>query len=305
MGHRMAGTYTRRDFAARLVKRSLSEFADDGCPQLAASIAYHVLFSIFPLAIVLAALSGLVLNATGSRATVVDTIVRNVPLSESGGDQLRTMLLGATGSLSAIGLVGIVGLFYSASGMMAALRVALNGAWDVEQTRPYLRGKLVDLGLVFLVALLGVVSLGLTVALRFVGTSGASWAPSLLGPLVLAFVVVLFLFRVVPAAEVRVGDAWAPALFVAASFTAAENLFALYVGHFAHYNAVYGSLGAVIAFMFFVYLVSQVFLLGAEAAAEWPRVRATLERGDVEEPGPPLGRRLRRGVAGLWRHPPQ
>jgi membrane protein len=102
-----------------------------------------------------------------------------------------------------------------------------------------------------------------------------------------------------------VGDAWAPALFVAASFTAAENLFALYVGHFAHYNAVYGSLGAVIAFMFFVYLVSQVFLLGAEAAAEWPRVRATLERGDVEEPGPPLGRRLRRGVAGLWRHPPQ
>ncbi|HXH97608.1 MAG TPA: YihY/virulence factor BrkB family protein [Gaiellaceae bacterium] len=305
-GHGTNGAYRRRDFAARLVKRSLSEFADDGCPQLAASIAYHVLFSIFPLAIVLAALSGLVLNATGSRATVVDTIVRNVPVSDSGGEQLRTMLLGATGSLSAIGLVGIFGLVYSASGMMAALRVALNGAWDVEQTRPYLRGKLVDLGLVFLVALLGIVSLGLTVALRFVGTNSAfSWAPSLVGPLVLAFVVVLFLFRIVPAAQVRVGDAWAPALFVAAAFTVAENLFALYVGHFGHYNAVYGSLGAVIAFMFFVYLVSQVFLLGAEAAAEWPRVRESLARGDVEESGPPLGRRLRRDVAGLWRRPPR
>jgi membrane protein len=302
----MAVPYTRRQFATLLVERSLSEFADDGCSQLAASIAYHVLFSIFPLAIVLAALSGLVLNATGSQATVVDTIVRNVPLSESGDDQLRTLLLGATGNLSAVGLVGIVGLLYSASGMMAALRAALNGAWDVEQRRPYLRGKLVDVGLVFLVALVAIASLGLTIALRFVGTdSGASWAPSLLGPLVLAFGVVLFLFRVVPAADVRVHDAWAPALFVAATFTAAENLFALYVGHFGRYNAVYGSLGAVIAFMFFVYLVSQVFLLGAEAAAEWPRVRASLAGGEADEPGRPLAGRLRQGVAGLWRHPPR
>lgn len=302
----MAAPYTRRAFAVRLVKRSLSEFSDDGCPQLAASIAYHVLFSIFPLAIVLAALTGIVLNASGSRATVVDAIVRNVPLSESGDAQLRKLLLGATGNLSAVGLVGIVGLFYSASGMMAALRVALNGAWDVEQTRPYLRGKLVDVGLVFVVSLVSIASLGLTIALRFVGRgSGVTWAPSLLGPLVLTFGVVLFLFRVVPAAEVRLRDAAAPALFVAVAFTAAENLFALYVGHFGNYNAVYGSLGAVIAFMFFVYLVSQVFLLGAEAAAEWPRVRASLERGDADEPGPPLRRRVKQGVVGLWRPPPR
>jgi membrane protein len=297
-------TYTRRDFALRLAKRSLAEFADDGCPQLAASIAYHVLFSIFPLAIVTGAATGIVLNATGSRATVVDTIVSNVPLSQSGDDQLRTLLLGATGHLSAVGLVGLVGLVYSGSGMMAALRAALNGAWDVEEARPYLRGKLVDLGLVALVAPFGLVSLALTIALRFVGAgSGISWAPSLLGPLVLAFGVVLFLFRVVPAAEVRLKDAWLPALCVAAAFMAAENLFAVYVGHFGHYNAVYGSLGAVIAFMFFVYLVSEVFLLGAEAASEWPRVRRSLERGEADEPAPPLGRQLKQAVVGLWRRP--
>jgi membrane protein len=296
--------YTRKDFAVRLLQRSLTEFADDGCPQLAASIAYHVLFSLFPLAIVVAGVTGIVLNATGSRATVVDTIVSNVPLSRSGDDQLRTLLLGATGHLSAVGLVGLVGLAYSGSGMMAALRAALNGAWDVEQTRPFLRGKLVDLGLVALVAPFGLASLGLTVALRFIGDgSGISWAPSLLGPVVLAFGVVLFLFRVVPAADVRVGDAWLPALCVATAFMAGENLFALYVGHFGHYNAVYGSLGAVIAFMFFVYLTSEVFLLGAEAAAEWPRVRRSLERGEVDEPGSPLGPQLKRAALGLWRRP--
>jgi len=47
---------SRRDFGVQLAKRSLAEFLDDRCPQLAASIAYHVLFSIFPLAIVLAAM---------------------------------------------------------------------------------------------------------------------------------------------------------------------------------------------------------------------------------------------------------
>jgi membrane protein len=304
-GHGVGARHSKRDFAVRLLGRSLSEFVDDGCPQLAASIAYHVLFSVFPLAIVVAGVTGIVLNATGSRATVVDTIVSNVPLSRSGDDQLRTLLLGATGHLSAIGLVGLLGLVYSGSGMMAALRAALNAAWDVEQTRPYLRGKLVDLGLVALVSPIGLASLGLTIALRFVGDgSGVSWAPSLIGPLVLAFGVVLFLFCVVPAAEVRVRDALVPALFVATAFMAAENLFALYVGHFGNYNAVYGSLGAVIAFMLFVYLVSEVFLLGAEAASEWPRVRLSLEQGAPEKPGEPLGRQLKRAAIGLWRRPP-
>jgi membrane protein len=298
----MRRPYGKREFALTLARRSLSEYADDGCPQLAASIAYHVLFSLFPLAIVLTAGTSVVLNATGSRRTVVDTIVRNVPLSQSGDDQLRTLLLGATGQLSALGFVGILGLLYSASGMMAALRTALSRAWDLEEARPYLRGKLVDLGLVLLVALLGFASLGLTIALRFVG-GGGSWTTSLVAPLVLAFAVVLFLYRVVPDTHVPFREAWAPAAFVAFAFTAAENLFAFYVGHFGDYNAVYGSLGAVIAFIYFVYLSSELFLLGAEAASEWPHVRRALEQGLPDEPAVQLTDRLRSMLVGLWRRP--
>ena len=220
---------SRRDFGLQLVQRSLAEFLADRCPQLAASIAYHVLFSIFPLAIVLAGASGVVLSATGSQGRAVDTIVGSVPLSGDGRDQLRHLLLGATGNLSALGLIGVVGLVYSASGMMAAIRTALNAAWDVEEVRPFLRGKLVDLGLVFLVALLSLGSLGATVALHVIG--GGGWVVvSIAVPLVLGFAIVLFLYRVVPAAEVRLGDIWPAALFVAVAFTAAENLFALYVG---------------------------------------------------------------------------
>jgi membrane protein len=290
----------RVDFGKQLVQRSLAEFVDDRCPQLAASITYHVLFSIFPLAIVLTGISGVLLHARGSQQQAVDSIVRNVPLSSSGQEQLRHLLLGATGNLSALGLLGIIGLLYSASGMMAAIRVALNEAWDTDEVRPFLKGKLVDVGLVWLVSVVSLASLGLTVALHVVG--GGGWfAFSVVVPLVLGFAVVLFLYRVVPAARVRLADTWPAALFVAVAFTAAENLFALYVGHFGNYNAVYGSLGAVVAFMFFVFISSELFLLGAEVASEWPRVRDAVARGEIDRrPGPPLRRQVREALLGLW-----
>ncbi len=297
--------FRRRDFAARLLRRSLAQFAEDQCSQHAASIAYHVLFSLFPLAIVLAGASSLVLHATGSRADVIDTIVRNLPLSASGARDIRGLLLGATSSTAGLGLIAIVGLVYSASGMMTALRTALNQAWDVQQPRPFLKGKLIDLGLVFAVATLGLGSLALTIAARFLSAhaalpASASWAASVLGPLVLAFGVSLFLYRVIPAAEVRLRDTWPAALIIAALLVVLQNLFALYVGNFAHYNAIYGSLGAVIAFMFFVYLGAELFLLGAEIASEWPKVRRELERGDTPQDQPPLASQIRAALRGLW-----
>ena len=300
-----------RDFIPQLAQRSIAEFIADHCPQYAAAIAYHVLFSLFPLAIVLAAIFGIVVSATGTRADVVDTIVNYIPLSESGDQQLRKLLEGATGNLSALGLVGLVGLVYAASGMMAAIRLALNQAWDVTQFRPFLRGKLIDLALLLVTAVLALCSLGATIAVRTAGhvagrigvDLGSGWVGWLLGlivPLVLGFGVVLFLYRVVPASEVRLADAWPGALLVASIWVVLENLFAVYVEHFGNYNAVYGSLGAVIAFMFFVYLTSLVFLLGAEVASEWPRVRERIARGETPEEGPPLPQQLRGIVKGLW-----
>ncbi len=301
------------EFAGKLVERTIAEFLDDHCPQLAASIAYHVLFSLFPLAIVLAGIFGIVVQATGVQADVVDAIVRNAPLSADGDRQLRNLLDGATSGLSALGLVAVVGLVYAASGMMAAIRLALNEAWDVTEYRPFLRGKLIDVGLVFATALVAAVSVVLTIGVRFAGRLADSigfdvatgWAVWLLGvvvPLVFAFGVVLFLYRTIPAAEVSARDAWPGALAAASGFVLTQNLFAVYVQHFANYNAVYGSLGAVIALMFFVYLSALVFLLGAEVASEWPRVRRTLQELDPaeQEQGPALSQQVKEVVAGLW-----
>ena len=68
-----------------LFRRTAQEFLDDHCTQLAAGIAYYVLFSIFPLAILLVSISGLLLTDDRLRADVVDEIFRSLPLSEGEG----------------------------------------------------------------------------------------------------------------------------------------------------------------------------------------------------------------------------
>jgi membrane protein len=289
-----------RTFWTQLLQRTLAEYADDNCGQFAAAIAYHVLFSVFPLVIMLAAIFGIVVHLTGVQANLIDAIGRNVPLSSSGEARLRTLLKGTTGGLSAVGLVGVVGLLYSASGMMASVRVALGAAWDCEQSRPFLRGKLIDVGLVFATAAGALGSIGLTIGVRFV--AGGGWATFLLGvaaPFGYALVVVFLLYRLIPPCRVATRDAIGPAAAVAAVFVAAENLFAVYVRHFGNYNAIYGSLGAVVAFMFFVYLSATLFLLGAEAASELPRIRRAIELDEIED-GPPLPVQARDFLVGLW-----
>jgi membrane protein len=171
---------------------------------------------------------------------------------------------------------------------MAAIRTALNIAWDTDQRRPFVRGKAVDLLLVLAAVLAVGAALGATI-LSSLARQGSEHLPgplsslssaagvlltlaSLLAALLVLFGTFLFLFRVVPAVPTRVREIWPGAAVAAVGFLALQFGFSVYVAHFADYNRVYGSLGAVVAFLFFVYLASAVFLLGAEVAAEYPRL---------------------------------
>ncbi len=169
-------------------------------------------------------------------------------------------------------------------------RTALNAAWDSNAKRPFLRGKLVDLALVGGVFLVNGATLGLTVAAG-IARAGVSHLPGILQDLAplagaaasaavfllsaaLLFVTFCLLYRLVPAVPTIFRGIWPGALVAAVGFEGRQYGFSAYLAHFAHYNKVYGSLGAVIAFLFFVYLASIIFLLGAEVASEYPRLRS-------------------------------
>ncbi len=291
--------------AKTVARRAASEFFDDHCPQRAAAISYYALLSLFPLAILLAATFGLVVDDGAARMRVIAFVLDNVPLREdAGAKQLEELLRSVTTEGRGFGIAGAAGLVFTASAVMGAVRQALNAAWDVEDPRPPLQGKLIDLLLVLCAGIVIMTSLAVTLSVRLVASIGDTLGEPgafareaiLLGgqlvPALLSFGVFLLLFGLVPAASTGVRDAWPGALAATLGVEAAKAGFTIYLEYVADYGAVYASLGSVVAFLVFVFVTSNVFLFGAEVASEWPKVRD----GTVQARPPtdmPLGRRVR------------
>jgi membrane protein len=269
----------------RAMTTALSRYGPDGCPQFAAAIAYHVLLSIFPFVLLVASIAGFVLRDPEVRARLAETIVDRLPVIETAGIDLDRALNAGVAPLGFLGLVGLVTLLWSASGMMGALRVAFNRAWRAEYGQPYLRGKLLDFIVVVLLEVLVLAAVGLSVVREVVaeharngstlddlvarGTS-AGLVTGVLGPLVLVFGVLVFGYRYVPVVRPAWRDVLVGAFVGAVGTRLLFALFAVYTTRVADYTVVYGSLATLVAFLLLVYLSAGVVLFGAEVAAAWP-----------------------------------
>lgn len=298
--------------AAGTADHAVRGFFDDGAPQAAAAISYYALFSLFPLTILMVSVYGLVLDGADARERIINALLDNLPLRADGGrEDLAGVLRSVTDNASGFGVVGLVGLVFAASGVMGAIRHALNRAWDVTDTRPIVQGKAVDVLLVLGVGALVALSFGLSLTERLVrgggddlglGGPGASVVSAVLAlgqfaPAAVAFLVALTLFRLVPPTQNELRRVWPGALVAAVGFELAKWGFAVYLESYASYGAVYASLATVIAFMVFTFVAANVFLLGAEVAVELPRVRAGAYD---DEPQEPLSERVRGALRSLF-----
>jgi len=108
------------------------------------------------------------------------------------------------------------------------------------------------------------------------------------------------LLRYVPARHQRWRDIWPGVLVATLGYKLVQVGFSFYLDNFGRYSAVYGSLGAIVAFMVFVYVAAMAFLLGAEYARLWPQARAgEFDPDPDEDEGEPLRRRVLGFLKGL------
>jgi membrane protein len=263
-----------------VLRRATANFLDDRASQLAAGISYFALFSLFPFALLVFAIFGIVLRNEAVQADVLKAVVDAIPIEDPSIDKA---LRGLAKQSATIGVFALVGTLWSASALATALRSALNVAFEVEQRRPLFRGKLVDftvlpaLGTLFLLSLVlsavwriaqtQVDDLGVFGQLSPLWELGAIAIPGLI-----SFLAFLFLYWLLPNRTLRLRYLWPGALVAAIGFEAVKLGFTLYLANFGEYNAVYGSLGGVIALLFWVYLSANIMLFGAEVAAEVPHV---------------------------------
>ena len=306
-------------FLPLLARRSVQEFLDDNCTQMAAAISYYVLFSLFPLLIFLVGVLGLFLQNKGLQEDIINAVLDFIPLSEGEGRNTVTEAVRAVAGpgSGALGVLGLIGMAWSASNMFGTIRRSLNAAFDVKYRQPFVQQKLLDLAMVLGVGAFFLLSVGATTFLRIVREfssdiayfgdaaqrAGFVWdAASFLIPLLLSFVAFLVLYWVVPDTSTRPREVWPGALVAAILFEAVKVGFSIYLVNFSNYDIVFGSLGAMAAFLFGVYVSANVMLFGAEVASEYRRRGEYTQRGAEKRPARPLWETVRRTIRGLFMH---
>lgn len=292
--------------AVEWTRRSLTRFVDARGSRQSAAIAYYVLLSLFPLMLLLASIAGLVLTDDELRADFVEALTDALPLTEAGADDLEDALRGASANAGTVGLISLLALVWTSSGMMGAIRGSLDDMDPDTPPRPFAHGKLIDLLMLLVAVLLLVASAGLTVATRvrgsatqdLVGLPGALFGiAGVVVPIALATALLVVLLRWVPSRGPAVRDLWPACLVGAVALWALTVGFAAFIGQFGRYNVIYGSLAAVVVFLVFVYLAANLVLLTAAFGAEWRGVRR--DRPGTE-PGPGLGAEVWRFLRGLF-----
>nr|WP_246754531.1 YihY/virulence factor BrkB family protein [Bradyrhizobium diazoefficiens] len=245
---------------------------------LAAGMTYYSILAIFPAIAALVAIYGLFADPS-SITRHLDAVSGFIPggAVDVARDQLMRVATKGDRSLGFTFAIGLAISLWSANAAMKSLFDTLNIVYGEQEKRGFFKLNAMSLGFTVggiafvLVALGGVVVV--PVVLQYVGLSNAAdllvrigrW-PALFAALALALSCI---YRFGPSREaprwawITWGSAAATLLWLAAS-----GLFSFYAANFGTFNQTYGSLGAIIGFMTWLWISAIVILLGAELNAE-------------------------------------
>ena len=272
---------------ATILRRTARGFIADRCPQMAAAIAYHVLFSVIPVVALLLAIFGFLIRVPEIQQRVLEGILANVPIQAG----LVIDALRAVSSASApLTILGVIGLLWPAIALFGTIRDALNIAWGIRRGRGLVRQHLFDLAAVVGLVALVAASIAGTIALHalrnvsslVVGSHSPRvdllWSITALAfPAAITFTALLLIYRYVPNVRHGFRDVWPGAIVATLLFELGKHAFTWYVANWSQVELLYGALGTVMLFLLWVYLSAMILLLGAEIASvseEFVRRRA-------------------------------
>ncbi len=291
-----------------VLRKTWREFGDDHCTDLAAGLTYYAVLALFPAAIAVISLVGLV----GDPQTSVDNILEILqPLvSSSTLDTIQPALESlATSQGAGLGLVlGLAGALWSASGYVGAFGRAMNAVYEIDEGRPFWKLR----PLMLLVTLVAVLLVAVVLVMLVISGPLAESIGSVIGlssqavtawnivkwPVILLFVVVIvaILYYATPNVKqpkfrwLSVGAVVAILVWILASVA-----FAFYVATFGSYNKTYGSLAGAVIGLLWLWITNLALLFGAELDSELERGRQ-LQAGMAAEEELQLPARDTRGI---------
>ena len=279
--------------------RVYERFGRDRVLAIAAGVTFYALLAIFPAIAALVSLYGLVAEP-GTIQNHLATLGGFLPggALEVIGEQVKRIASKPGGTLGFGFVLGLGTALWSSNAGMKALFDALNIVYEEEEKRGFIKLNLVSLtftlsAIVFILLAMGAVVV-LPVVLKWLPVGGpiVEWTLSILRwPVLLALVMagLAAVYRWGPSRDAAEWKWITPgSIFAAVIWVAGSMLFSWYVSKFGNYNETYGSLGAAIGFMTWIWLSTIIVLLGAEINAESEHQTA---HDTTQGPEEPLGTR--------------
>jgi membrane protein len=288
----MVGALMLREIGIiELGERSIRKFFEHRMKTYAAALAYRGLFGLFPFVLILVVLAGLLgfadffdrlVNQTGSEPT--QQVPQQLePAVERGREQLQPLERMIEQAQKQAGgellLFGVAIALWSISALARTLTEAFNAAYEIAETRPAWKQFALRWAFGPILALVAIVSVGLmligprlveriaeVVGLDEVFVSLWGWLRYPVALSLLA-VVVSLVYRFGPDARQRFRSVSPGAALAVVSWALSSVGFSFYLANFADYGVTYGSLGAAVGLLFYLYLTASVVLLGAEVNA--------------------------------------
>ncbi|MFE3976272.1 MULTISPECIES: YihY/virulence factor BrkB family protein [unclassified Peribacillus] len=256
-------------------KELIKEIKEDRVTGLAAEQAYYYLLALFPLLILLLSILPY-LNI--DIQTALDTIKTFMPTEtmEVIEKNIINILSERNGGLLTFGFLGTI---WSASNGMNAFIHSMNIAYDVEETRNFLKARFISIMLTLGLVVAFIVMLGLPVFGKVIIDILQQVIPipeemqilfSLLRWVIAVAVISLvltFLYRFAPNKSFPIKHVIPGAVTATVLWLGISLGFSFYVSNFANYSSTYGSLGGVIILMLWLYLSGLIFVIGGEINA--------------------------------------
>lgn len=260
-----------------LIKETFTEWTRHNAPKLGAALAYYTVLSLAPLVIVVIAVIGLVFGRDAAQGQIMAEIQGMV--GSQGAQAIQTVVANASKPASGIiaSLLGLLTLFFGASGVFVELRDSLNRIWEVPP-RPdgviwsMIRERFLSFGMVLAIGFVLLVSLILSAGLAAAGAYVSGFLPipawileianSVLSLLVFTALFAL-IYMVLPETDIAWSDTLLGAAVTSVLFTIGKYLIGLYLGT-ASIASTYGAAGSLVIVLIWVYYSAQVFFFGAE-----------------------------------------